>query len=199
MWNFGSQLQIDDAQNSPPPTRLSFWRAFVTPIFAPRKIGCFETTFLVEAISVIPVPAGSLRAICWYLMGFMLNNIEASRNLASQPDQVVCFIMCISNILESKLHLYPRINCIFYWKKTPRKNPTLLLCIHPPNATPCIIPILPHLRKMVKSQGAFLGLKVSFGGWEHQQILYLPVFPCHEKEDFGRYLPKNSKVQSSDF
>ena len=35
------------------------------------------------------------------------------------------------------------------------------------------------------------GESVSFGGWEHQQILYLPVFLCHEKEDFGRYLPKN--------
>lgn len=40
MWNFGSQLQIDNAKNPPPPIK-AFEELFVTPIFAPRKNGIF--------------------------------------------------------------------------------------------------------------------------------------------------------------
>ena len=178
--NFGSQLQIDNAKNPPPPIK-AFEELFVTPIFAPSKIGCFETTFLVEDISVIPVPPGSLRAICWYLMGFMLNNIEASRK-SPQPDQVGLFYHVKSPTFSNQNFTFTPTHQLHFLhflleENTPKKpQPYFFASIHPtpPHASS---PSFPTSEKWSKVKVPFWDStkirgkeSVSFGGWEHQQI-----------------------------
>lgn len=111
--------------------------------------------------------------------------------------------MCISNILESKLHLYnftPTHQLHFLLEEnTPEKktNPTSLHPstqrhpMHHPHPSPP--PKNGQKSRCLSWDSTKIRGKesVSFGRCKHQQILYLPVFLCHEKEDFGRYLPKN--------